>query len=237
MSEIHDQYVQLQQKRNAAPVSLQMASTALIVIDMQEYFFNPQSALNRLAEAQSPGIRSYFHNRVKTVVVPNIRKLLTHFRSVDGISIFTTMASETHDGRDLPRGSQAMNERALKEVGETWMPSRSDAWARIIEPLAPQPDEVVINKTTYSCFTSTGLDGSLRNMGVETLILCGVVTNRCVETTARDAADLGYQSVVVDDATATHSPETQIATMLSLMGPYASVRTTDETLSTISASA
>jgi nicotinamidase-related amidase len=57
------------------------------------------------------------------------------------------------------------------------------------------------------------------------------VTNRCVETTARDATDRGYQVVTVDDATATFSPELQEMTMHSLMVSYGFVRTTDEMLS------
>lgn len=67
-------------------------------------------------------------------------------------------------------------------------------------------------------------------MGIDTLVVGGVVTNRCVETTARDATDLGYQVVMVDDATATFSPEVQEATMLSVMGAYAYVRSSEETL-------
>ncbi|MDP6341976.1 MAG: isochorismatase family cysteine hydrolase, partial [Alphaproteobacteria bacterium] len=86
------------------------------------------------------------------------------------------------------------------------------------------------NKTTYGAFASTGLDASLRNLGIETLVLGGVVTNRCVETTMRDATDRGYRVILVDDGTATFSPEMQAATTLSLQGAYGFVRQTDEVL-------
>lgn len=70
----------------------------------------------------------------------------------------------------------------------------------------------------------------LRNLGIETLVIGGVVTNRCVETTARDATDRGYQVILVNDGTATYSQELQDMTMHSLMGSYGFVRTTDELL-------
>ena len=89
---------------------------------------------------------------------------------------------------------------------------------------------MIINKTTYSSFASTGLDGTLRNLGIETLVIGGVVTNVCVETTARDAADKGYQVILVDDASGAHSPEQQEATMLSLQGSYGYVGMTDDVL-------
>lgn len=230
MTEAHVKYIQSQQKKNAAPVSIKLRTSALLIIDMQEYFFNPESPFNRYAEAQIPGVREYFYERVKTVAVPNLQRLLDFFRAQEATVIHTTVASETPDGRDLPTNLRVMNERVREQIGEAWLPARADPWASTIAPLSPNENEIVINKTTYSCFASTGLDGTLRNMGIEMLVIGGVVTNRCVETTARAGTDLGYQSIVVDDGTATHSPEVQDATMLSIMGAYAYVRSTDETL-------
>ena len=61
----------------------------------------------------------------------------------------------------------------------------------------------MIDKNTSSAFNSTGIDSLLRNMGVETLVLAGMATDMCVETTARDAADRGFNVIVAEDATAT----------------------------------
>jgi nicotinamidase-related amidase len=58
----------------------------------------------------------------------------------------------------------------------------------------------------------------------------GVVTNVCVETTARDAADRGHDVVLLDDGCAAFSPEIRAATLLSFQGPFGRVRTTDEVL-------
>jgi nicotinamidase-related amidase len=230
MSVAHEKYVDYQNKRNSASVSADLRTTALLIIDMQEYFFNPESPFNRFEEAQTPGVGEYFYERVKTVAIPNLRRLLEFFRVRNALVMYTTIASESQDGLDLPPSLRAMNERARAQVGEAWIPARADPWARIVDSLSPNPNEIVINKTTYSCFASTGLDGILRNMGVETLVIGGVVTHRCVETTTRDATDIGYQVIMVDDGTATYSPEVQQATMLSLKGAYAYVRSTDESL-------
>jgi biuret amidohydrolase len=96
--------------------------------------------------------------------------------------------------------------------------------------LEPRPGELVVNKTTYGPFNSTGLDHALRSMNVASLVGGGVVTNVCVETTARDAADRGYEVVLVDDGCAAFSPEIHEATLLSFQGPFGRVRTTDEVL-------
>jgi nicotinamidase-related amidase len=73
----------------------------------------------------------------------------------------------------------------------------------LISSLAPATGELVIDKNTSSAFNSTGIEWLLRNLEVETLVLTGVATDMCVETTARDAADRGFNVIVVEDATAT----------------------------------
>ncbi|MGK0172834.1 MAG: hypothetical protein ACI9W2_004575 [Gammaproteobacteria bacterium] len=70
----------------------------------------------------------------------------------------------------------------------------------------------------------------LRNVGISTLVIGGVVTNACVETTARDACDRGFDVVLVDEACAAFSPEAHVATMLALQGPFATVRNADDVI-------
>jgi nicotinamidase-related amidase len=122
-------------------------------------------------------------------------------------------------------------------VGDAVIPPRADAWARIVSALEPRPDELVVNKTTYGTFNSTGLDHALRSLGITSLVVGGVVTNVCVETTARDAADRGYDVVVLDDGSAAFSPEIHEATLLSFQGPFGRVRTSDEVLALLEAGA
>ena len=73
----------------------------------------------------------------------------------------------------------------------------------MVASLAPLPGELVIDKNTSSAFNSTGIEWLLRNLGAETLVFAGMATDMCVETTARDAADRGFNAIIVEDAAAT----------------------------------
>ena len=186
-------------------------------------------------ERRASGFADYYMERSRKTVEPNLQRLLARFRDRGGRVIFTTVASEFPDGRDLSPIFQRMNAEAKGEIGAVVYPPRNDPWARVVDGLAPLESEAVINKTTFGSFASTGLDGALRNLGIDTLVIGGVVTNRCVETTARDATDRGYRVILVDDGTATFSPELLEMTMLSLMVSYGFVRTTDEVLALLAA--
>jgi nicotinamidase-related amidase len=73
-----------------------------------------------------------------------------------------------------------------------------------IDPLAPAAGEPVLTKTSINAFTTTGLQQLLVSQGIGELVICGIRTEQCCETTARVASDLGYQVTFVVDATATH---------------------------------
>lgn len=101
------------------------------------------------------------------------------------------------DGSDLPRG-----EPRAADGG----PSSYRAGTRqveIIERLAPQPDEFIVDKGRYSAFHRTDLDARLKALGVDTLIVCGVLTDVCVLSTVFDAFALGYHIRLVSDACTT----------------------------------
>ena len=230
MSTAHDRYMALQRHRNAAPLTLDPNTTALVLIDMQEYFLDPASPFSRACEAVVPGVLSHFQERGRGVVEPSLRRLLDVFRARGLRVVYTTVASELPDGSDLMPIFRERNAANRAAVGDAAIPPRADPWARIVRSLEPQPGELVVNKTTYGTFSSTGLDHRLRSLGVSSLVLGGVVTNVCVETTARDAADRGYQVVLLDDGCAAFSPEIHEATMLSFQGPFGRVRSTDEVL-------
>jgi nicotinamidase-related amidase len=74
---------------------------------------------------------------------------------------------------------------------------------RLIEPLAPQAGEPVLAKTSHNAFTTTNLQQVLTTRGITDLVICGIRTEQCCETTARVGSDLGYQVTFVTEATAT----------------------------------
>jgi nicotinamidase-related amidase len=75
---------------------------------------------------------------------------------------------------------------------------------RFISPLRPQPGEQQLTKTSHNAFTTTNLQQVLVQQGVTDVIVCGIRTEQCCETTARVASDLGYQVTFVTEATATN---------------------------------
>ena len=95
--------------------------------------------------------------------------------------------------------------------------------------------DIVLTKTGSGCFTSTNLDHLLRNLRVETIVLTGMWTNSCVETTARHAGDLDYNVVLVDDACVAMTPENHEWALRYLGNNFALVRDTAAVLSLLPA--
>ncbi len=131
------------------------------------------------------------------MVLPRLRLALEHAREARLEVIHTVIANLTADGRD----------RSLdyKRSGLGFAP---DSWeARVIEPLAPRPDELVLPKSSSSPFNSTSLDYLLRNIGITELVVAGLLTDQCIDHTVKDAADRGYLVTCLSDACMAESAE------------------------------
>jgi nicotinamidase-related amidase len=109
----------------------------------------------------------------------------------------------------------------------------------IKEEAQPLPSEPVLHKTVNSAFIGTKLEEMLREKSVRTVVLCGMTTNHCVSTTARMAGNLGFETYVLSDGTATfdrRAPNGRLITaelmheigLAELHGEFATVLTTDE---------
>ena len=95
-----------------------------------------------------------------------------------------------------------------------------------------------VEKDRFSCFIqgASNLDGVLRARGVDTVIIVGTLTNRCCETTARDAMMIGYKVVFPEDANATTSDEEHVAALVNIASAFGDVRTTDEVVAMLGGS-
>mgnify|MGYP003396748941 FL=1 len=136
-------------------------------------------------------------------VLENLDTVVTHTAALlesarlRQVPVVYTRHINQADGSDLPRG-----EPRAADGG----PSSYRAGTRqveIIERLAPRPDELVVDKGRYSAFHRTDLDSQLKALGVDTLIVCGVLTDVCVLGTVFDAFALGYRIRLVSDACTT----------------------------------
>src|SRR5207245_11053920 len=94
---------------------------------------------------------------------------------------------------------------------------------------SPGDDELIFRKTSSSVFISTNIDYVLRNLGVRSLILSGIMTDQCVESAVRDACDLGYLVTLATDACTTDSAERHEQSLIGIRG-YCRQRTTDDFL-------
>jgi len=108
--------------------------------------------------------------------------------------------------------------------------------AEFVEQVAPDStrDEIIINKTASGVFSSTNLHYVLNNLGIESLYVVGVYTNECVETTVRDACDLGYLVTLVENCCATVTPDLHYASLATLRDRYARIVSLDEAVSAVS---
>ena len=176
---------------------------ALLLIDLQNYGCNPDAGLGPMLTERYPAIASYYLPRVTKLVIPNARLLLEGFRAAGRRVVFTRHGPLLADGSDMVERRRRRDREALAETGTPALWHRGTFEHEVVADLAPATGELVLDKNTSSAFSSTGIEWLLRNMDVETLVLVGVATDMCVETTARDAADRGFNVIVVEDATAT----------------------------------
>ena len=174
------------------------ADAALIVIDIQNYCSRPDGGeWKHLDPATLERKHAYYFERLRTTTLPNIKRVQEACRAARVEVIFTVIEALTQDGRD--RGLDY-------KISGLHVPKGS--WdAHVLGEVAPQDDEILIPKTSSSVFISTNIDYVLRALSVRQVILCGGLTDQCVESAVRDACDLNYLVTLVPDACVTHSQE------------------------------
>jgi nicotinamidase-related amidase len=175
-------------------------------------------------------VTQYFIERIKETVISNIARLLDFFRAHDLPVYFAKLASMHPDRKDYSRNYRDFNILSEQLIEEPAFPYKQDPETSIIPELKTMGNDVIFIKTTSGSFTSTDLDHQLRNLGLDTVIVVGVVTNFCVETTARSASDLGFQIIVIDDACAAWTPSLHETSLRVLELRYATVFKTEEIL-------
>jgi nicotinamidase-related amidase len=199
------------------------ARTAFLNIDMQNGEFNPQI----LAKARQSGTPEYskraFYERIDAVVIPNQARLQQAARQAGIEIVFTVLESLTQDGRDRSLDHKISGLNFPKGCWE----------AKVIDAVGPRGDEIIIPKTASGIFNATNIDYVLRNLGVEFLVVYGVVTDQCVESAIRDAADRGFLVTQIDDCCAAETPENHAASIESMRGHYCRTRSTDDMIAEI----
>jgi nicotinamidase-related amidase len=187
--------------------------TAVLVIDIQNiYLERPDRAKLSPAEQRRYDLWTPFHGRMHKLVIPNTARMLKLARANGIECLFARIACHTRDGRD----------RSLSQRMPGWnnlLLPKNELPSQLVETLQPAGDEITVTKTTDSALTGTNLRLILHNLGIKTVICCGIFTDQCVSSTVRSLADESYQVVVLEDCCAAatdelHRKELEIINMI-----------------------
>lgn len=179
--------------------------TALVIIDMQRDFVEPGGFGASLGNDVTP----------LQAIVPALERLLAAWRA-QGAFVVHTREGHAPDLHDCPDAKRLRGNPNLR-IGDIGSMGRiliqGEPGHAIVDALAPIEGEVVIDKPGKGAFYATDLDGELRARGITHLVLTGVTTEVCVQTTMREANDRGYTCLLVEDATDSYFPHFKQATL------------------------
>ncbi len=180
---------------------LSPANCALLIIDMQRDFLEPGGFGEMLGNDVS---------QLRQAIEPN-RKLLAVWRAA-GLAVIHTREGHRPDLFDLPLAKK-LRGKGAKTIGDSGPMGRilirGEAGHDIIPELYPLPGEPVIDKPGKGAFFATDLHAILQNRGITQLVVTGVTTEVCVNTTVREANDRGYDCLIPSDCTGSYFPEFQ----------------------------
>jgi len=182
-----------------APLAVETNRTALIIIDMQRDFLQPGGFGEALGNDVS---------QLRVAVLP-IQEVLTAARKA-GLLVIHTREGHRPDLTDAPplkidRGDPKTRIGVLGPMGRILV--RGEPGHDIIPELYPASGEPIVDKPGKGAFYQTDLELMLKNRGIDTLLVCGVTTEVCVNTTVREANDRGFRCIVLSDCCASYFPE------------------------------
>jgi nicotinamidase-related amidase len=192
--------------------------TALIVIDMQNYFCKAGQ------QGEVPKSRD---------IVPNINRLAADLRRRGGLVVW--VRNGTRDTRDSwSNYHEFLHTPERRESRYAAMDVDADGY-EYWHLNDIRPEDAQITKTRYSAFIqgSSTIERLLRDRGIDTLLIAGTATNVCCESSARDAMMLNFKVIMVSDALATHNDEEHNASLSIFYGLFGDVQTVDEAVASL----
>jgi nicotinamidase-related amidase len=187
------------------PFALDFDRSALVIIDMQRDFVEPG------------GFGESLGNRVEPLqeIIPTVQRLLATWRARGGCVVHTR-ESHLPDLSDCPAAKRDRGQPRLR-IGDHGPMGRilvrGEPGNQIVPALQPQGEEIVIDKPGKGAFYNTDLMAQLQRRGITQLVVTGVTTEVCVQTTLREANDRGFDCLLIEDATASYFPNFKQATI------------------------
>ncbi len=180
----------------------ELPTTALVIVDMQRDFVDPGGFGEALGNDVS---------LLRKAIAP-IKRLLAASRQA-GLLVIHTREGHRPDLSDLQPSKKARG-RLKAGIGDKGPMGRilvrGEYGHDIIDELKPKAGEPVLDKPGKGAFYATDFDAILKHRGMKQLIVCGVTTEVCVQTTVREANDRGYDCLVLEDCVASYFPEFQV---------------------------
>jgi len=218
MNEFTEEYVLSLAKRayeeGSASFEIVAAKSALLVIDMQDEFVRPHWTPFWIPES--------------TRQVPKIKTLI-HICRQKRIPVIFTAFARTCNYTDRPASGRFMPNR-YNDIAQDPVWFRD---GRIWHELTPLESEIIIHKPSYGAFFDTPLETILRNLGKDTVIICGTLTNFCCGMTARQAYERGFKVVFGSDITSTDDPQLQEPELKVLRKGFAKILPLTEIIRTL----
>ena len=188
---------------------------ALIVVDVQNDFVSPEGSAGKRGDDVGAAI----------AMIPNLTRLIDQARKV-GLTIVyirTTHSEWTDTASWIYRTSQKSGLSTCREG--TW-------GADFYDGIVPLPSERVVIKHRYSAFINTDLNTVLKARGIQSILVCGVATNVCVETTARDGYMYDYYVTMIDDCSAAYDAKLHMSTLENIRRHFGLVASSHQIIET-----
>lgn len=176
------------------------SKTALIVIDVQNDYCHRNGVFSKTKNVELSHIQK---------AITNLLFLIENCRQFDLPIVFVRTIH--NDWTDSPSWR-----KRLAGAAEEMVICRSDTWGSEFYDVQPTADDCIVIKHRYSAFVGTDLDLILRSRGIETLLMTGVTTNVCVETTARDGFNRNYDIILIEDCCGAHYKGEHEATLINI---------------------
>jgi ureidoacrylate peracid hydrolase len=187
----------------------------LIIVDVQNDFVSPRGSAGKRGEDVTAAM----------AIIPNLLRLVDEARRI-GLTIVyirTTHSDWTDTPSWIYRNSQKSGLNTCREG--TW-------GAEFYAGIEPAPTERVVTKHRYSAFINTDLNTVLKARNIQSVLVCGVATNVCVETTARDAYMYDYYVTLIDDCSAAYEPKLHLGTLDNIRRHFGLVASSREIIET-----
>jgi ureidoacrylate peracid hydrolase len=188
---------------------------ALIVVDVQNDFVSPEGSAGKRGDDVGPAM----------TMVANLVRLIEEGRRV-GLTIIYIRTTHS-DWTDTPSWIYRTSQKSGLST------CREGSWgAEFYEGISPLPSERVVIKHRYSAFINTDLNTVLRARGIQSVLVCGVATNVCVETTARDGYMYDYYVTMIEDCSAAYDAKLHMGTLENIRRHFGLVASSHEIFET-----